>query len=236
MNRVVSRVRPFVLLVSLSAIAATAACSLTRMLPRGPVVDEQTREAVWEGQSSSGVEYTSQPQVEMPALPFLVFGLRYDLDVVLISRHPKWEMHEYARIAGPDGPIWLAKDTRASDGNQLLVADASDLNGALPEIPLARKPSGLRVDDQSSSDRLDLRFRYENVDGQPVDVRYRGPRPDKRLVQRNGSTMGHSRHQVMAVLDLPYRRFGTQASIAIGDQPYPIRRALGLKPFRLALR
>ncbi|MFB6351454.1 MAG: hypothetical protein ABEN55_09685 [Bradymonadaceae bacterium] len=214
-----------------------AACSVTRMLPKGPVVDEPTRQAVWtEEASASGVEYTSRPQVDHPAVPFLVFGLRYNLDVVIVSKHPRWEMHEYARVASPDGPIWLAKDTRRSNGDQLLVGDRDVLANLLPEIPLARKPTGLQVDNQSTASTLDLRFRYENAEGAPVDVHYEGPRPEKRLAKRNGSTMGHSRHQVMAVLDLPNRRFGTAASISIGGEPYGIQHLLGLKPMRLAIR
>ena len=214
----------------------TTGCSLTRMLPKGPVVDEKTRRAVWRESEPSGVDYTSPPQVDYPALPFLVFGLRYDLDIVLVSDHPTWEMHEYARLPSPDGPIWLAKDTRASDGNQLLVADREMVEGALPEIPLARRPTGVEVDDRSTDARLDLDIRYENFDGEQVDVHYEGPRPDDELARRNGSTMGHSRHQVLAVLDLPNRTFGTAASMAIGGRRYGIRRALGLQPMRLAIR
>lgn len=212
-------------------------CSFTRMLPKGPVVDEPRREAVWsEEASASGVDYTSRAQVSLPAVPFLVFGLRYDLDVVIASNHPKWEMHEYARVASPGGPIWLAKDTLRSNGDQILVGDAEDLDNLLPEIPLARRPTGLKVDNESTASALDLRFRYENADGVPVDVRYEGPRPRKRLARRNGSTMGHSRNQVMAVLDLPNRRFGTVASVSIGGNSYGVRRLLGVKPMRLAIR
>ena len=220
----------------LAVVLLTTGCSLTRMLPKGPVVDEATRRAVWQEAEPSGVDYTSAPQVDSPALPFLVFGLRYDLDIVLVSDHPKWEMHEYARLQGPDGPIWLAKDTRASDGNQLLVADRQMVDGALPEIPLARRPTGVQVDDRSTDSRLDLDIRYENFDGEQVDVHYEGPQPDDELARRNGSTMGHSRHQVLAVLDLPNRTFGTAASLTIGGRRWGIRRALGLKPMRLAIR
>lgn len=78
-------------------------------------------------------------------------------------------MHEYARVASPGGPIWLAKETLRSNGDQILVGDPEDLDNLLPEIPLARRPTGLKVDNESTASALDLRFRYENADGVPVD-------------------------------------------------------------------
>lgn len=220
---------------AVALLVSTVGCELTRMLPKGPVVDEQTRAAVWDDHQPSGVDYTDAPQVDHPVLPFLVFGLTYDLDVVLVSDHPDWEMHEYVRLQTPSGPVWLAKDTRRTNGNQILVGDADLLHDRLPEIPLRRHPSGLTVRDHSTDGELDLEFAYKNVDGEQVRAEYRGPVPDRQLPRANGSTMGHSRHQVMAVLDLPRRNFGDSASMSIGGRQRRISRMLGLQPMRLAL-
>jgi hypothetical protein len=220
---------------AVALLVSLVGCELTRMLPKGPVVDEKTRSAVWSDHQPSEVDYTDAPRVDHPVLPFMIFGLTYDLDVVLVSNHPDWEMHEYARLLTPNGPVWLAKDTRRSNGNQILVGDAEVLRDRLPEIPLRRHPSGLTVRDRSSDGELDLEFAYENVDGEQVRAEYRGPVPDRQLPRANGSTMGHSRHQVMAVLDLPRRNFGDSASISIGGRQRRITRMLGLQPMRLAL-
>jgi hypothetical protein len=213
----------------------STACSVTRMLPRGPVISDHERERVFGEDASSGVKYVSEPEDGIPALPLLPFAATYDLDIVLQSDHPKWDMHEYARLQTPDGPIWLAKDSRASDGDQLLVADLNDLEHWMPEIPLARKKAPVTVVDRSQGERLNLDIEYENHDGEEVSVHYEGPPPTSAQSKRNGSTMGHSRDQVLAVLDLPYRDFGESASISIGGEAYGIEKIMGVKPMRMAL-
>jgi hypothetical protein len=213
-----------------------------QMLPTGAVIDRDTRETVWGEVTPSEADYAPRGRQSsagdaVPLLPFLVFGLKYDLDVVLVSTHPEWEMHEIARIQTPDGRLWIAKDTRASTGDQMLVADLDQPNDWLPEVPLARRQRPIEVNRQRASDgQLELDIAYTNYDGMPVNITYSGPVPSTRTSLRNGSTMGHSRRQVMAVLDLPVRDFGTRASIRIGAEPYSIRRAAGLIPLRLGLK
>jgi hypothetical protein len=214
-----------------------SACSMMRMLPKGPVIGEHERENVFGDEPRpSEARYTSEPTTELPVLPLLPFGVTYDLDIVIVSKHPKWDMHEYARLQTPDGPIWIAKDARASDGDQLLVADLEDLANWLPEIPLTRKKAPLKVTDQSDDEQLDLTFEYENHDDQEVKVHYEGPPPTSLQSKRNGSTMGHSRDQVLAVLDLSHRDFGDTASVSIGGEDYRVKRIFGLVPMRLALK
>jgi len=222
-----------------SAIVAVSwlvtGCSVGRMLPSGPVLSAASRAAAFEQRSASGVAYTTTA-TGPPVVPFLVFGVTYDVDIVLQSRHPDWDMHEYARIATPSGPLWLAKDSRASDGDQLLVADVEDLDAWLPEIPLSRRSAPVVVRDESTEDRLDVEIRYTNHSDEEVEVRYVGPWPKSAQRKRNGSTMGHSRGQVLAVLDLSHRDFAKHASMKIGGEPYKIARVLGVLPMQLVLR
>jgi len=240
----------FVCVIGVVAVQGGVGCAAFDMLPTGPVVDEETREVVWERARSSDVAYQRQAGAPSggaarrqagggttpPAIPFLVFGLHYDLDIVLASTHPAWEMHEIARIRTPDGSIWIAKDTRAATGDQMLVTELERPNHWLPEIPLARRQRPINIQQRASeSEELDLRIAYTNYDGEPVRIRYRGRRPRTRTTFRNGATMGHSRRQVMAVLDLPVRDFGRKASIQIAGRSYRIQRAAGLVPMRLAL-
>jgi hypothetical protein len=119
----------------------------------------------------------------------------------------------------------------------MLVTNLNQPNDWLPEVPLARRQRRIEVSRQGTSEsRLELDIAYTNYDGTPVDIEYTGPEPSTRTSLRNGSTMGHSRRQVMAVLDLPVRDFGTHASIRIGTEPYSVRRAAGLIPLRLGLK
>ena len=204
------------------------------MLPQGPVADEVQRSS-WE-LASSQVDYQQgQPAVSFPVLPVMAFGAAYDLDLVIVSKHPEWNMHEYARVRTPSGPVWLAKDAREGSLDQSIVANVADLHQWLPEIPLERKFWPLEVIDRSTEEHLDLQLRYENLDGELVEVAYKGPVPKTAQKKRNGSTLGHSKNQAIAVLDLPLRDFGRRASIQIAGKKVALKRLLGLVPFRMAL-
>ena len=204
------------------------------MLPSGPVFSEEER-AAFDVREASSASYRDVPRVDYPVLPLMIFGVTYDLDIIVATKHPTWNMHELARIDGPEGPLWLAKDARWSTMSQSIVVDLPDPYAYWPEIPVTRKSFPLRVEDKSRGETLDLRFRYENMDGEAVDIRYRGPIPHTRMKKRNGSTMRHSRDVVMAVLDLPLRDFGKRASVTYDGRRVPMRRLAGLIPFQMAL-
>lgn len=193
------------------------------------------RSAGWMGPTPSGASYTGPAVGDHPVLPLQVFGITYDLDLVLRSKHPTWDMHEYAMLRTPDGPVWMAKDARAATMTQSIVADLPDIQAWLPEVPLARTAQPLEVLDRSEGDWLDLQLRYVNDDGEAVEVRYEGKAPRQSMPKRNTSTMGHSRQYVLAALDLSHREFARRASIQIGDDPVPLERILGLIPFQLVL-
>ena len=48
--------------------------------------------------------------------------------------------------------------------------------------------------------------------------------------------MGHSKNQLLAILDLPYRQFGKQASVTYNDVAYPVKKLLGIQKFTMALQ
>lgn len=228
-------VRGSAIVPSLLVALVVAGCGFTRMLPKYSAVEDRERERVWGEIRSSGVDYTGPPATDHAVVPFLAFAVPYDLDIVLVSNHPEWEMHEFARVRTPDGPTWLAKDTRAANGDQMLVTSSRPLFEEMPEIPLAAQRRPVRVRNRSEGNWLDLEIRYRNFDGERVQVTYEGRKPPP-VRRRNGSTMGHSRHQALAVLDLSHRSFGDRASIAIGGESYGIRRVLGIRPLQLAIR
>ncbi len=214
----------------------TAGCGLKKMMPEGPALDPEERARQFPGDTSSGVTYTGAPEVSFPVLPVVVFGATYDVDLVIVSRHPTWNMHEYARITTPNGPLWVAKDARESTMSQSLVADVPDLAAWMPEIPLPRKSSPVQVVDASTEDWLDLAIDYENIDGEPVSVRYEGKPPRTLQTKRNGSTFGHSRDHVLVALDLSHRDFARRAEVTIGGAPQKLKRLLGIVPFAMVLQ
>lgn len=223
--------------VSCVALVASivAGCGLKQMLPEPPAQTASDRTRDFPADAPSGVTYTGRPLTSYPVLPVQVFGAAYDLDLVIVSRHPEWNMHEYARLETPQGAVWIAKDARQSTMSQSIVADLPDIDAWMPEIPLPRKRGSVTVHDRSSADRLDLTLSYENIDGQPVVVTYAGPPPTTLQRKRNGSTMGHSAGELLAVLDLSHRDFGKEASVSIGGEDWPVKKILGVLPFRMAV-
>jgi hypothetical protein len=215
----------------LPLLAGCAAVS--RMLPGPPALSAEDRLA-YELPAPSGAAYTGPARTETPVLPLQVWGLRYALDVVLVSKDPDWNMHEYARLDLPTGPLWLAKDADA-DGNQGIVADLPDITGWIPEVPAPRTAGALAVTDHSTATRADLRFAYTNPHGEPTVVTYAGPMPTEPSKPRNGNTMGHSKRAVAVLLDLHLFRPGGDATVNIGGKDWGIKKLLGLYPLKFIL-
>ncbi len=222
------------ILTLLSALLLSA-CGLKRMLPEGPVLKPNQRDAAFGETLASAASYTSLPESDVPVLPFMVFGVAYDLDIVVVTEHPVWDMTEIARIDTPDGPLWLAKDARRSDLEQIIIADIPDLFTWMPEIPVRRVQGTVRVEDRSSESDLDMDIFYTNPDGEPVHISYQGKVPVAEQGKRNGSTMGHSQGTVMAVLDLPVRNLARSTTVRINGETQKVRKIAGLVPFTMAL-
>ena len=212
-----------------------AACGLDKYLPGGPVLDPWERSRDWSAPQLSGAAYVGPPRSDVPVVFLPFFGVTYDLDLVLVSRHPEWNMHEYAMLRTPNGPVWMAKDARESTMTQSIIAEMTDIYTLLPEVPLERKYTPVEVTDRSTGDWLDLEIAYENIDGKPVQVTYEGKPPQTMQAKRNGNTMGHSRDQAIVVLDVSHRDFGRKASVTIDGKSWGITRLLGIVPFQMVL-
>ena len=213
----------------------TRALGLYDFLPHGPVLTPRQRVMAFGRERPATVVYTGPAQVPTPIMPLQIFGVGYDVDLMLVSDHPSWNMHEYAMVTTPDGPIWLAKDAREGSLEQSIVADRDDLESWLPEVTVRRKRSQVAVKDCSTEKHLELSLAYENIDGEQTEVTWQGPHPTRLERLRNTSTMGHSRDAFMVVLDLSYKAAARHATIVIGGQKRKIKRLLGLVPMQFAL-
>lgn len=172
--------------------------------------------------------------VQFPILPLQVWAATYELDLILVSQNPDWNMHEYAKLETPDGDLWVMKDAEEGSLDQYIVTDLANVDAWLPELPVVRKSYPVKVVDNSTNKMLDMSFSYENIKGQKVEAWYQGKRPKQRS-KKNGSTMGHSRNQLLVALDLPYRDFGKKAGISYDGKPYKMNKLLGLVPFQITL-
>lgn len=208
------------------------ACIPVELRPTGPVLSAGAA-STFVG-SAPDVHYTGPPRSPVPILPVMPWGAHYELDLVVRTRHPDWNMHELSQVATPDGLVWLAKDAPEPSLSQSVVVDRADIEAWLPELPVPKAHGPVLVDDRSSDRRLDLTVGWTNADGVPMEVDYRGPRPTLRTLRRNGSTMGHS-PQLLATLDLPRRNLASRAEVRYDGEVVPLRRIRGLVPFALAL-
>ncbi len=215
-------------------IALLTACSVTRYLARGPVIEPAER-AIAYPSLPAAVSYTGPSQSAVPVLPILAWGAAYDLDIVLVSDHPAWDMHELARLSTPDGARWVVKEARRGTLEQIATVDLDAPDTWLPELPVLRHAASVAVDDRSDGRRLDLRVAWTTPDGEPAAAEVRGPMPRKPAAKRNGPTLGHSRDQLLAVLDVSARSALSHATLEIGGQKRKIKRLLGLVPFQFAL-
>lgn len=218
----------------LLCVIPLAGCGVKQLLPGSPVVGAWQRTMEFT-RSPSSATYTDAARTAFPVVPIIPWGAAYDVDLVIVDDDPVWDMHEYAMFRGPHGPVWLAKDARLGTLQQAVVADLPGLASFLPELPVHRVEEAVTVVDRSTADHLDVDIGYVNVDGKPVQVHYDGPAPEDIEPKRNGNTMGHSRDQLMAVLDVSSKAFAKHASIAIDGEKQRIHHIAGLVPFQLAL-
>jgi len=215
------------------------ACGLRDVMPGGPVLEPSARDALEPGMGAALVDgqpvaYLTPPRVRFPVPALQVFGLRYDLDIVAVSDHPDFVMHELARITTTEGTRWIAKDSTV-DREQCVATDIPGLYAWAAEVPVRRVASAMTVDDRSSGTEIDLSVSYTNCLGSPTRIDYRGPLPTQASRPRNGNTMGHSRRAVAALLDLFLFRAGGRIAVEIDGQRRKIVPLLGLAPQVYAL-
>jgi hypothetical protein len=209
--------------------------TLKQLLPSGPVLSRRQRRGSWTTPTASLAQYLGPAQHPAPLLPVMPFGIAYDLDLVIVTKHPDWDMHELARLVTPRGPVWFAKDARSDTLEQSIVSDVPGLAGWLPELPVPRKASPVQVEDASTPRALALTLRWSNPDGALTEVDYAGPHPTQPQRRRNGSTMGHSKATLMAALDLSHRNWAKRVSVRYDGQPAAVHRLFFVKPFAMAL-
>ena len=175
------------------------------------------------------------PATPAPIIPVLAFGAAFDLDFVLMPNEGDFEMLEYARIALPTGPQWIALETSAQSGDQTMIANLDDFESFMPEIPLARQTGNLQVTDRSSEFTVDVSLEYTNSRGQAVVAELMGDPPTKREKHRNGRTFNHSANQLLAVLDIPANQSLFKADVQVDGQSLGLKKIAAVVPARFVM-
>jgi len=208
----------------------------TLLLNNGPSLSERGV-ARWLGRHAAPVQYTAARQTDLLVLPFQVFGVRYEHDVVVMTkaRVTGFTMHEYARtpviVDGERKNVWIAKDSDL-DGVQTVTAREEHLRGNIDDVPVPRN-IGEVVAIEDLTDGLDLQLSYTNHRGQVAEVWFHtdGETPSPNLGHRNGNTYNHSEQVVSAVIDISAQTgLGPQATFSLDGEPMRVKRLLGLAP------
>ena len=218
----------------LLAMGCATIQTIERMSPGGPVMSAEEL-AVFEMVAPAQVAYTGEPLIEAPVVPLQVFGIYYSVDVVLGSKHPDWDMHEYARLDTPDGPIWMAKDAD-QQFVQTVIAELDDIEQWAAEVAVPRQVGVVEVEDRSEGRITDITLRYTNINGDPVEVEVRSKMPKKPPKLRNGSTMGHSQQAVAVILDLERFGHGGRVKMTIDGERQRMKRILGFYRMQFLLQ
>ena len=201
------------------------------ILNKGPTLSRRGVDRWLRGETAP-VTYQGPALTAMPVLPFQVFGVHYQHDVVIMSDPAVtgWSMHEYARTAvrvdGELRHVWIAKDSDL-DGVQTVTTAAEHMPGNLDDVPVPRNPREVVATERITDARLELELAYTNHRGQRVEVTFssvRAPRPPLGL--RNGDTFDHSERVVSAVIDIARKTMhGSKATILLRRRAGPAAEA-----------
>ena len=232
--------RPLTAVILSAAVLGVAGCG-KKIKPTKAVLTPYEHARDFSAVQFSGAKYTSgNPYSDAPVLPFMGFGADFDLDIVVGLNDDRWDMIEVAKVRRPnaDGSareMWLVLESRAGTKDQSIVANVDDINTWMPELPLARKAGGLQVEDRTTSDGIDIRVKYDNIDNQPVELVLQGDPPDKLSKKRNGNTMGHSAGDLLAVLDVSSMESLFKAEVRIDDRKVRSRKVAAIVPMQFAM-
>ena len=206
------------------------------MLPRGAVLRPGERFAGFAADRASGASYGQGRAIDVPfpILPLMPFGLTYELDLVFMTKHPSWNMHEYALIRTSAGLVWLLKDAREGTMEQTIIADVDAIDDWMPEVPVQRRRQAITVDADLGAERIRVDLAYDNWDGDRTEAHFAGRFPRRLQRKRNGSTMRHSQGQLLAVLDLSHQDLG-RGHVSIGGVRQKPARIFGV-PVTAALQ
>lgn len=200
---------------------------------KGPVLTPWERTQAFSTDQNSAARYSGPAAVASPVVPLMAFGAAYDVDLLIMSKHPNWGLHEFGRISTPDGPMWVAKEARAGTMDTYITADVDNIDALMPEYATERKSSAFDVVDRSNEEAVDVEIRYQNIDGETVEVVYKGDPPHRHQKKRNVDMKGIAANQAIALSDMAHRESGFTAKLRVNDKPQGVKRT-GLVPFQYA--
>lgn len=174
---------------------ALAGCA--HLIPTGRVVDEER----FLGEDEAPAVSQGEPRVSFPVLPFSVWGLHFDEELVLeLADHPTWRMLEVVRVEIAGESLWFSLDSHRCGRQWVATDERSEAVAAGFPAPTYR--TDLEVDRFRDAGEIRYRASWTMRTGEKIEVNARARRPLWTPPMRNGNTMNHSQETALALIDL----------------------------------
>ena len=210
-------------------IALLAGC-YPHLVPTDPVADPP--EAFLGADAWSDADYSGKERlVEHPVVPFRLWGLDFDEEVLFELAHdPTYAMVELTRAIGRDGgEVFFALVAEVSGVQHVVVGD--DTAARLAEtFPAPVHDGKLRVVRLQGDGAVEYDFAFYLPDGRLLQANVSSKRPGTTPKQRVGNAMNHSADRVLAVLDLEEANWG-KAAVFIDEKRTTLRHLGVVLPF-----
>ena len=213
---------------ALSFVLLLAGC-YPHLVPTDPVADPPS--SYLGAPALSGATYAAEPLADVPVLPFRLWGLDFEEEVLFELAH--------------DETYAMVEITRAIDraGQEVFFALVAEHHGV--QHVIVGDERALRLAETFPAPVHDGKLRVVRLEGKKnVEYDVAFYLPDQRLVQaqitvgkegqtpgkRVGNAMNHSADRVLAVLDLEEFNWG-RAAVFVDDRRVPVRHLALVAPF-----
>ncbi len=200
------------------------------LMPTDPVADPPAAflgTATWSDASYEGKERL----VEHPVVPFRMWGLDFDEEVLFELAHdPTYAMVELTRAIGRDGEEVFFALVAESNGVQHVVVGDERAAGLASTFPAPVHDGKLRVVRLEGDGAVEYDFAFYLPDGRLLQANVSAKNDGKAPDQRVGNAMNHSADRVLAVLDLEESNWG-KAAVFIEEKRATLRHLAVVLPF-----
>jgi len=158
--------------------------------------------------------------VDVPVLPFLVWGLHFDEELVMeLADHPTWRMLEVVKVDLAGEPVWFSLDSHRCGRQWVAVDERSEPVAAGFPAPTYRSDLAVERTERDGEIRYEASWTMQSGERIEVDGTVRTPL--KTTPMRNGNAMNHSQETALAVIDLErYRK--ARVEVRVDGEPQKV--------------
>jgi hypothetical protein len=220
------------LLVAVPALLAVSCYPY--IVPQGPVISAPTEHLG--APAPSGATYAAERQVDLPVLPFRLWGLYFEEEVLFeLADHPVYAMVEITRAFTRDGEeAWFALVSERT-GLQHVVVGTAEAMVLAETFPAPFHDGRLRVIRLEGDGAVEYDAAFHLPNGELLQATVTAKRPGEPPPNRNGNAMNHSADRVLAVLDLEEFNWA-KAAVFVEGQRARVRLLAPFLPFAWRLQ